>query len=118
MVNSTFQTVYVVQAQCEELGSLKIFPWETSVFHWTDASKPLEISVRLDDHEFCGNLRINGIGEFNLRLKNSFERDSTVLNVSVSEETNSFYIVFTDVSTSPPYRLENLTKTRFKVSQV
>jgi hypothetical protein len=38
--------------------------------------------------------------------------------VSISEESNSFYIVFTDVSYAPPYRLENLTKTRFKVAQV
>lgn len=40
-----------------------------------------------------------------------------ILNISISEETNSFYIVFSDVSFAPPYRLENLTKTRFKVQQ-
>ena len=118
MVNRTFQTVYVVQSYCEELGTFKIFPQETSVFHWTDSSQPLEISVKLDEHEFSGNLRIDGIGEYNLRLKNTQERDSTILNVSISEEQNSFYIVFTDVSFAPPYRLENQTKTRFKVAQV
>ena len=88
------------------------------MFHWTDADKPLEICVTLNDHEYSGNLRIDSIGEFNLRLKNQYEQDSTILNVSISEETNSFYIVFTDVSYAPPYRLENLTKTRFKVAQV
>ena len=72
----------------------------------------------MDEHEFSGNLRIDGIGEYNLRLKNTQERDSTILNVSISEEQNSFYIVFTDVSFAPPYRLENQTKTRFKVAQV
>ena len=118
MVNRTFQTVYVVQSYCEELGTFKIFPQETSVFHWTDSSQPLEISVKLDEHEFSGNLRIDGIGEYNLRLKNTQERDSTILNVSISEEQNSFYIVFKDVSFAPPYRLENQTKTRFKVAQV
>ena len=118
MVNRTFQTVYVVQSYCEELGTFKIFPQETSVFHWTDSSQPLEISVKLDEHEFSGNLRIDGIGEYNLRLKNTQERDSTILNVSISEEQNSFYIVFTDVSFAPPYRLENQTRTRFKVAQV
>jgi hypothetical protein len=40
-----------------------------------------------------------------------------IFNVSISEETNSFYIVFSDVSISPPYRIENLTKQRFKVQQ-
>jgi len=107
-----------VQSQCEELGTFKIFPQETSTFHWTDASKPLEISVKLDDHEYSGSLRIDGIGDINLRLKNTQERDSTILNVSISEETNSLYIVFTDVSYAPPYRIENQTKTRFKVQQV
>ena len=118
MVNRTMHTLYVVQSQCEELGSFKIFPLETSVFHWTDASKELEVCVTLDEHEFSGNLRIDGIGEFNLRLKSTQDHDSTILNVSISEETNSFYIVFTDISYAPPYRLENLTKTRFKVAQV
>ena len=118
MVNRTFYTVQVVQSMCEELGTFKMFPQETSVFHWTDAQKPLEICVKLDDHEFSGNLRIDGIGDFNLRLKNRYERDNTILNVSISEENNSFYIVFTDVSYAPPYRVENLTKTRFKISQV
>ena len=74
--------------------------------------------MKLDEHEYSGNLRIDGIGEYNLRLKNTQERDSTILNVSISEEQNSFYIVFTDVSFAPPYRLENQTKTRFKVAQV
>ena len=60
-------------------------------------------------------MRIDGIGEINLRLKNTQGKDNIILNVSISEETNSFYIVFSDVSYAPPYRIENLTKTRFKV---
>lgn len=60
-------------------------------------------------------MRIDGIGEINLRLKNNQGKDNIILNVSISEETNSFYIVFSDVSYAPPYRIENLTKTRFKV---
>jgi len=85
------------------------------VFHWTDSTKLLEICVKIDDHEFSGNMRIDGIGEINLRLKNTQGKDNIILNVSISEETNSFYIVFSDVSYAPPYRIENLTKTRFKV---
>ena len=63
-----------------------MFPQETSVFHWTNADKPLEISVKLDEHEYSGNLRIDGIGEYNVRLKSTLERDSTILNVSISEQ--------------------------------
>jgi hypothetical protein len=85
------------------------------VFHWTDASKPLEICIKVDDHEFSGNMRLDNIGEVNLRLKSSIKNDNFILNVSISEETNSFYIVFSDVSYAPPYRLENLTKSRFKI---
>lgn len=85
------------------------------MFHWTDASKPLEICIKVDDHEFSGNMRLDNIGEVNLRLKSSIKNDNFILNVSISEETNSFYIVFSDVSYAPPYRLENLTKSRFKV---
>jgi len=103
MVNRTFHTLYVVQSQCEELGTFKIFPQETSVFHWSDADKPLEVCVTLNDHEYSGELRIDSIGEFCMRLKNKYEQDSTILNVSISEETNSFYIAFTDVSYAPPY---------------
>lgn len=73
MVNRTFHTLYVVQSKCEELGTFKIFPQETSVFHWTDAEKPLEICVTLNDHEYSGNLKIDNIGEFSLRLKNTYE---------------------------------------------
>ena len=118
MVNRTFHTLYVVQSECEEHGKFKIFPQETSVFHWTDAEKRLEVCVTLEEHEYSGNLRIDGIGEFNLRLKSIQEQDSTILNVSISEESNSLIIVFTDISYAPPYRLENLTKIRFKVAQV
>ncbi len=85
------------------------------MFHWTDASKPLEICIKVDDHEFSGNMRLDNIGEVNLRLKSSIKNDNFILNVSISEETNSFYIVFSDVSYAPPYRLENLTKSRFKI---
>ena len=85
------------------------------MFHWTDASKPLEICLKVDDHEFSGNMRLDNIGEVNLRLKSSIKNDNFILNVSISEETNSFYIVFSDVSYAPPYRLENLTKSRFKI---
>lgn len=60
-------------------------------------------------------MRLDNIGEVNLRLKSSIKNDNFILNVSISEETNSFYIVFSDVSYVPPYRLENLTKSRFKV---
>lgn len=69
MVNRTHQLITVVQAQCEELGSFKIFAQETSVFHWTDAQKPLEICVKVDEHEYSGNCKLDNIGEINLRLK-------------------------------------------------
>ena len=52
-----------------------------------------------------------------MRLKSSSltQRENMILNMTISEETNSFYIVFSDLSFAPPYRLENLTKTRFKI---
>jgi hypothetical protein len=40
------------------------------------------------------------------------------LCVSITEERNSLFIIFNDVSYAPPYRIENLTKTAFKISQV
>ena len=89
------------------------------MFHWTDATKQQQISVKMAGHEFSGNIDIDKIGEWNLRLKSTYGfQDNLILNVSISEETNSFYIIFTDVSHAPPYRLENLTKTRFNITQV
>jgi len=67
--------------------------------------------------DFSGSMRLDNIGEVDLRLKNTFKSENMILNVSISEETNSFYIVFSDVSIAPPYRIENLTKSRFKVQQ-
>lgn len=72
----------------------------------------------MQSSEFSGCIDIDKIGEWNLRLKCTYGlQDNTILNVSISEETNSFYIVFTDVSYTPPYRLENLTKTSFNIAQ-
>ena len=77
------------------------------MFHWTDSAKPLEINVRLNDHEYSGNFRIDGIGELYIRLKNSHEGENSIINVSISEEQNSFVIVFSDCSLAPPYKIEN-----------
>ena len=73
--------------------------------------------MRLNDHEYSGNFKIDEIGELYIRLKNSLEGENSILNISISEEQNSFFIVFSDLSHAPPYRLENQTKTRFRVEQ-
>lgn len=96
----------------------KVVPQETSVFHWTDASKPYQINVKMEDYEYSGNFIIDSIGEQNLRLRSSIDRESLILNISINEENNTFYIIFSDVSYQPPFRIENLTKTSFKICQV
>ena len=111
-------TIQIIQAECEEKGLFKVYPYETSNFHWTDGQKPLEINVKVDQHEYSGNVRIDGIGEINLRLRGIYDNDSIILNVSITEERNSLFIIFNDASYAPPYRIENLTKTCFKISQV
>lgn len=92
-----------------------MFPLETSVFHWTDSQKKFEVSLRLEGYEYSGNFKIDSIGEINLRLRSSIDHECMILNVSINEENNSFYIVVSDVSYAPPYRIENLTKTTFKI---
>ena len=47
----------------------KAYPGETSVFHWTDSLRPQEINVKFEEHEYSGNIRIDGIGEINIRLR-------------------------------------------------
>jgi SHR-binding domain of vacuolar-sorting associated protein 13 len=116
-VNKTFLTLYVIQSDCEERGQFKIFPQETSIFHWTDSMKRFEVSVRLEGYEFSGNFKIDSIGEMNLRLRSTLDHDNLILNVSINEENNSFYIVVSDVSYAPPYRIENMTKATIKVCQ-
>jgi hypothetical protein len=39
-VNKTYMTIQIIQAECEEKGMFKAYPFETSCFHWTDCSKP------------------------------------------------------------------------------
>jgi hypothetical protein len=95
----------------------KVFPLETSVFHWTDSLKKFEVSLKLEGYEYSGNFKIDSIGEVNLRLRSSIDYECMILNVSINEENNSFFIVVSDVSYAPPYRIENLTKTTFKICQ-
>jgi hypothetical protein len=52
-----------------------------------------------------------------LRLRSSEDHECLILNIAISEVNNVFYIVASDISYSPPYRIENMTKTTFKISQ-
>ena len=116
-VNKTYLNLYVIQSECEEKGLFKIYPMETSIFHWTDSNKLFEVNVKVEGYEFSGNMIIGQIGETYLRLRSSIDHESLILNVSISEENNVFYIMISDVSYAPPYRIENMTKTTFKISQ-
>jgi hypothetical protein len=117
MINKTYQTIQIIQAECEEKGVFKAYPFETSVFHWTDSRKPQEINVKCQEHEFSGNIKIDGIGEMTLRLRGTYDNESIILSVAITEERNTLFIIFNDVSYMPPYRIENLTKTSFKIQQ-
>ncbi len=110
-------TLYVIQSGCEEKGQFKVYPMETSIFHWTDSKKTCDVNVKLENYEFSGNFKINQIGEINLRLRSSIEHECLILNVQINEENNAFFIVISDMSYAPPYRIENMTKTTFKISQ-
>jgi len=92
-----------------------VYPFETSNFHWTDSSKPQEIRVRYEDHEYSGNIRIDGIGEIVLRLRALNDNDHIILNVAITEERNTLFVIFNDVSYAPPYRIENMTKSQFYI---
>jgi hypothetical protein len=115
-VNKTCITLYVIQSECEEKGLFKVYPLETSIFHWTDSMKSCEVSVKLENFEFSGTFKINTIGEINLRLRSSIDHECMILNVEINEENNAFYIIMSDISYAPPYRIENMTKTTFKIS--
>jgi hypothetical protein len=52
-----------------------------------------------------------------LRLRSSIDHECLILNVQINEENNAFFIVISDMSYAPPYRIENMTKTTFKISQ-
>ena len=90
---------------------------ETSIFHWTDKTKEHEVSVKLENYEYSGNFKIDSIGDITLRLRSFQETECFILNISINEDNNSFFIVLSDVSYAPPYRIENLTKTTFKICQ-
>ena len=75
MINKIPQTLYVVQSESEEKGLFKIFGYESSVFHWNDASKPHNICIKIEEYEFSGDIKIDDIGELNVRLRSSIDRD-------------------------------------------
>ena len=85
------------------------------MFHWTDSKKKYFVSIKLEDYEYSGEFQIDSIGEFSLRLKSSFDNECMILNVSINEENNTFFILISDMSYAPPYRIENMTKTTFKI---
>ena len=117
VVNKTYETIQLFQAECEENGVFKCYPQESSVFHWTDSTKPLFINIKVENHELSGNIKIGGIGEIIVRLRGQYESESMILNISIQEERNTLFIIFNDVSYAPPYRIENMTKTSFKIQQ-
>jgi len=93
----------------------KVYPYETSVFHWTDSKQEKTVNFRLEDFEFSGQFNIDTIGETTIRLRSSLDNENMIINVSINEENNSYFIIFSDISYAPPYRIENLTKTTFKI---
>lgn len=52
-------TLYIIQSGCEEKGQFKVYPFETSLFHWTDSKKNCVVSVKLEGYEFSGSFKIN-----------------------------------------------------------
>jgi len=57
----------------------KIYPLETTNFHWTDCNKPKEINFRFDDYEYSGNFKIDSIGEMSIRLRATYDNESVII---------------------------------------
>ena len=72
--------------------------------------------MKLEDYEYSGDIKIDDIGEINIRLRSSIDRESIILNIEISEENGTLFIIFSDISYAPPYRIENMTKISFKLS--
>lgn len=53
-----------------------------------------------------------------IRVRGTYDNESIIINVSITEDRNTLYVIFSDVSYAPPYRIENLTKTSFKICQL
>lgn len=117
IINKTSLSLFIIQAHCEERGLFKIFPYESTVFHWTDSLKPQEVSLKLEGYEFSGNLKLDTIGELLIRLKSTTMAENVILSVQINEDNNCYQISICDSSFSPPYCIENLTKTTFKLAQ-
>lgn len=68
----------------------KVFPFESSIFHWTDCLKQQEVSLKLEGYEYSGNFKIDVIGEVVIRLKSSFMRENMIISISINEENNCY----------------------------
>jgi hypothetical protein len=77
--NKTHKVLHFTQFECEEKGVFSIYPFETSVFHWTDSSKRNHISLKLDDYEYSGPFDIDSIGEITLRLNSTYEPEAIIV---------------------------------------
>jgi hypothetical protein len=117
VINKTALTLYIIQSRCEETGLFKIFPFESSVFHWTDSANAQEVSIKLEGYEYSGNFKIDSIGETQIRLRSTYNRESMIVSVVINDDNNCYQILISDISHAPPYRIENLTRNSFKLSQ-
>jgi hypothetical protein len=42
------------------------------------------VNVKFEDHEYSGNIKIDGIGDMVIRLRGTFENESIILNISIT----------------------------------
>lgn len=73
--------------------------------------------MKMGDYEYSGPFEIDSIGEVTLRLNSTFEPEPLIVQVSITEQKGSLFVIVSDISHSPPYRIENLTKSCFLVRQ-
>jgi hypothetical protein len=103
------------QNGCKETFCL--FPYENSIFHWTDGSKPKELKIRCDEYSTSGGFKIDTIGETFIKLKNLADNSLMIIKVVILEIESTYVIEFSDGSYIPPYRIENMTRNNIVVSQ-
>ena len=121
-VNKTAQVILVTQFEpvSDTYGVCRLLPYEKSNFHWPDEHRGEEICLKFEEPgwNWSGHFSIQEPDDFSLRLKNPQTHDEALVHITVTLEGCTLHVIVKDISTTPPYRIENYSMETLTIHQI
>ena len=121
-VNKTAQVLLVTQFEpvSDTYGVCRLLPYEKSNFHWPDERRGEEICLKFEEPgwNWSGHFSIQEPDDFSLRVKNPQTHDEALVHITVTLEGCTLHVIVKDISTTPPYRIENYSMETLTIHQI